>query len=327
MAANQQQPAEAPSESAPIQWTLPAGWKQTAGASQMRFATIEVSSDPKAELTVVPLGPDAAAPLPNVVRWAGQLKLPAPNEADLPKFVTPTQISGEQAQLVDMTGSSDTGTPPMHLLAAIIPHAGQVWFFTLKAPEPIVAVQKANFDTFIHSIQFPTEPATSGAASPLQSADAQISPAAGGSYRLTSWQTPEGWQEQPGSNQMRVTSFRVGSGEQHAEVIISRIPQGRSGTLVDNYNRWRGQVGLGPIADQSEAHSQSGSVGGLPAMFVTFVGPEATGGASKEVIVAMTIVGADDWFIKMVGPQPIVSAEQNAFRQFANSLKFIPESK
>lgn len=319
---------------APVQWTLPDDWKQVGGESQMRYATIQVSKDdPKAELTVVPLGAGAAATLPNVQRWAGQLKLPQVSDADLAKYVTQTQVSGEQAQLVDMTGSAETGNPPTRLLAAIIPHAGEAWFFTLKAAPPLVEAQKANFEKFIHSIQFPTgataaAPPTSAAPQQNpQTGPEQMNPAANISYRLTSFKAPEGWQEQPGSNAMRVTSFRVGSGDQTAEVIISRIPQGQSGGLLDNYNRWRSQVGLNPIASESEAGMQTGFVGDTPAMFVTFVGPKPADGPAKEVMVAMTIVGRDDWFIKTLGPETLVSAQQVPFRQFLSSLKFAPETK
>jgi hypothetical protein len=322
----QPMPAEAAGQ-APIQWTLPDNWKKIGGESQMRYATIAVSKDdPKAELTVVPLGAGAAATLPNVQRWAGQLKLPTVSDGDLSKYVTQTQVSGEQSQIVDMTGSADTGNPPTRLLAAIIPHAGAAWFFTLKAPEPLVAAQKSNFEKFIRSIQFPTGPAAS--APPSSAAgDPQMNPAANVSYRLASFKAPDGWQEQPGTNTMRVNSFRVGVGDQQDEVIISRILKGQSGGLLDNYNRWRGQVGLGPIASESEAGMQTGFVGDTPAMFVTFVGPKPADGPAKELLVAMTIVGRDDWFIKILGPEPLVSAQQTAFRQFLGSLKFAPETK
>jgi hypothetical protein len=126
---------------------------------------------------------------------------------------------------------------------------------------------------------------------------------------------------------MRVTSFRVGSGADSAEVIISRIQQGQAGSLVSNFNRWRGQVGLDPIQSESDGGMQYGTIAGQPGMFVTYTGPAADGAASKQVLVAMTIVGADDWFIKLLGPQSTVSAQQEVFRQFVNSLKFSPESK
>jgi len=341
-AAPPSQSGGAPAEAEPIRWTLPAGWKQAPGVGGMRYATILVApEDPKAELTVVPLGAAAGATLPNVQRWAGQLKLPAVSEADLSKYVTPTQVSGEQAQLIDMTGTAETGTPPIRLLAALIPHDGQAWFFTLKAAEPLVAAQKANFETFIHSIQFPTGAPATAAPHPTAGATPpaagvvpnphetvpQLNPGPAQPYRLASFKAPEGWTEQPGSNSMRVTSFRVGSGAQQAEVIVSRIAQGQSGSMLDNLNRWRGQVGLPPIANQSDGGMQFGQVGGQPGMLVSFTGPAEAGATPKQLLVAMTIVGQDNWFIKLLGPQPTVAAQQDAFKQFVNSLQFTPEPK
>ena len=126
---------------------------------------------------------------------------------------------------------------------------------------------------------------------------------------------------------MRVTSFRIGTGADSAEVIVSRIRQGQAGSLVSNFNRWRGQVGLDPIATESDGNMQYGTVAGQPGMFVTYTGAVADGAAPKQVSVAMTIVGGDDWFIKMLGPQSTVTAQQDAFKQFVNTLKFSPESK
>lgn len=313
-----------------ISWTLPAGWKQLPGSS-MRFATILVDpADPKIELTVVPLGAEAAGTLGNVTRWAGQLKLPTVSEADLPKFVTQTQVSGEPSQIVDMTGSAETGNPALRLLAAIVPHAGSTWFFTLKAPAPLVASQKTNFESLIHSIQFRATtgmPAKALVPPTAPPSEASAAGPAGQRFKIESFQTPPGWTEQPGSNDMRVTSFRVGTGADSAEVIISRIRQGQSGSLVSNFNRWRGQVGLEPITTESDGAMQYGSVAGQPGMFVVYTGPAVDGAAAKQVSVAMTILGGDDWFIKMLGPQTVVSAQQDAFRQFVNSLKFSPESK
>lgn len=304
-------------DAAAIQWKVPAGWKQLPGSNEMRFASFQVSDDPQAVVTVVPL-PAAARPLlPNLKRWAGQLHLPEVGEADVSRYATQTQVSGEQADLVDMTGPAEGNKEPPRLLAAIVPHNDQTWFFKLSAPAPVVAAQKSNFEQFVHSVQFSAGPGPSGPAEP----------AGGERFRLSGWKTPDGWQEQPGSNAMRVTSFRVGSGEQSAEVIVSRIPQGRSGSLVDNVNRWRGQVGLAPVSSTKEAGLQFVQVAGHEGMFLAYTGPKSDAGPSKQLLVAMTIQGGDDWYVKMLGPERVVSAQADAFKQFVSSLQFTPESK
>ena len=313
------QPGDTAAAAAPIQWKLPAEWKQLPGTSTMRFATFQVGDDPQTVVTVVPLGISARAVLPNVQRWAGQLKLPEVSQADLPRYVTQTQVSGEQADVVDMTGAADAGKEPTRLLAAIVPHIDRVWFFTLKGPQPVIAAQKSNFEQFIHSIQFP--------ASPAPSASPAAVGATGERFHLSGWKTPEGWKEQPGSNAMRVTSFRVGSGEQTAEVIVSRIPQGQSGSLVDNVNRWRAQVGLGPVSSAREAGLQFVPVASREGMFLAYTGSASATAPAKQLLVAMTIQGMDDWYIKMLGPEPVVSTQADAFKQFVSSLQFTPEPK
>lgn len=319
----------------PIVWTLPSGWKELPGG-EMRYATIQVSAaDPKAQLTVVPLPSEAAPVLPNVKRWAGQLKLSNVTEADLSKYVQQTQVSGEQAQLVDMTGSPETGNPPTRLLAAIIPHDGRAWFFTLKASEPLASAQKSNFEKFIHSIQFPVSAGPAAAGEPAShGADFATPDPHGGdssqanqpSYRLVKWTTPEGWAEQPGSNSMRVTSFRVGPADQQTEVVVARIPQGQTGAFLDNINRWRGQVGLGPVTDMVPGGTSPISVGGSPGLLLSFTGPSQSGQPPKQMLVAMFVEGRDFWFVKLLGPEPVVAKQQNAFRQYVESLQLEPES-
>ena len=312
---------------APVTWTLPAGWRQVPGAAQMRYATIQVSaSEPKAELTVVPLPADAQAVLPNVQRWAGQLHLQQVADADLSKYVTETQVSGEQASIIDMTGSAQTGNPPTRLLAAIIPHDDRTWFFTLKAAEPIVAAQRSNFEQFIHSVQFPSAAAAPPQSSVAvgQSEGARVSTesqaATGQTYRLAKWKAPVGWQEQPGSNAMRVTSFRVGSGDQQAEVIVSKIQEDQTGSMLDNINRWRGQVGLEPVATANNAGFGRATIGNQPGLLINFAGPQ------KQLTVAVTVQGGDAWFVKLIGPPAVVAQQQDAFKQFLASMQFEPES-
>lgn len=324
-------PADQPDQqpaAAPITWTVPAGWKQVTGGDAMRFATFDISADdPKAQLTVVPLGAEAAAVMPNVTRWAGQLKLPPVSEADLRKITQQTQVSGEQATIVDLTGSAETGTPPTRLLAAIVPHEDRTWFFTLKAAEPVVAAQKANFEKFIHSIEFPTGPTASN--SPADDS-AKIQHEFGPSdqrFKLAKWKVPEGWQEQPGSNAMRVTSYHIGSGADQAEVLVSRIPQQGIGSFTDNINRWRGQVGLGAMENEKDAGFQPIAIAGQPGLMLNLTGPKTAGDQpAKEMLVALTIRGADGWFFKLLGPASVVSRQQDAFKQYLESLQFEPES-
>jgi len=292
----------------------------------MRLATFDIApGTPDAQLTITPLGPEAGKLQPNVDRWAKQLGLPGAAEADLPKYVVDTQISGEPSHIVDIAGPATAEKPAMRLLAAIIPHEGKTWFVKLTAPQTVAETQKANFQTFVHSLQFATgKPSESLADRPPERGSAPAAKPTEGSMKLASWKTPEGWTEEPGANEMRVTAFRTGSGAESAEVIVTRIRQGQAGSFLDNINRWRGQVGLEPIAQQKTGEMKTVTVAGHEALLLSYTGPQPT--SPKQLVVSVDIEGGDYWFVKMLGPPSVVTAQQDAFRQFLASMQFVPES-
>jgi hypothetical protein len=313
--------------SPPITWTLPAGWKQVAPANALQFAAFQISpDDPKAQVTIVPLR--SAAVLGNLQRWAGQLKLPEVTEADVSKYTAKTQIAGQEAYMVDMTGSAATGNPPTRLLAAIIPHEEGAWTFTLKAPQPLALAQRGKFQEFLQSIRF-APGQTAEATGPSQADQQTVAPDAANAqrYKLVKWTTPQGWQEQPGANAMRITSFRIGSEAGQAEVIVARVSQAQTGSFLDNINRWRGEVGLEPVAEQQPGVLEPSEVAGHPAIGITITGPAQGSQPPRQVKVAMDVEGPDFFFVKILGPEPIVSKQQDALKQFLASLKFEPETK
>ena len=67
------------------------------------------------------------------------------------------------------------------------------------------------------------------------------------------WVVPPGWLLDPEPRSMRLATYRVQDTEGPIEVALSRFP-GRVGGELANVNRWRGQLGLGPIeADELES--------------------------------------------------------------------------
>ena len=69
---------------------------------------------------------------------------------------------------------TESGTDRM--LAAIVPHGSQFWFFKLAGPDEAVAKQEAPFHDFLASVRF-----VEGAESPPE------------------WTLPDGWSRQPGN--------------------------------------------------------------------------------------------------------------------------------
>lgn len=108
------------------------------------------------------------------------------------------------------------------LLAAIIPHADRTWFFKLMGPTDQVDGETERFDQFVRTIRF-------------------------GDGREVAWDLPDGWTERGGS-ESRFATIQVGTADPPIELTV--VPLGReSGSLLDNINRWRGQLTLQPISE------------------------------------------------------------------------------
>ncbi len=130
------------------------------------------------------------------------------------------------------------------------------------------------------------------------------------------WKVPAGWQEQPPSS-MRVGSFLI-KGENGRQADMSVVPlSGMAGGDLANINRWRGQIGLGPISDANlPAQSQTISPAGRSMLFVDFANQE------KRLMAAIYKRGDRSWFFKMTGDDGAVQAAKPALMQFLQSLRF-----
>jgi hypothetical protein len=94
----------------PVSWTVPEGWKEEAGGSAFRYATLRFQSqDVPLELTVTFFQGEGGSLLANVNRWRGQLNLPPITEAKLGEMTKPIEIDGNKATYVDMIGTAAAG--------------------------------------------------------------------------------------------------------------------------------------------------------------------------------------------------------------------------
>lgn len=296
--------------SAPIQWQVPQGWKQEPG-SQMRFATLVVSENPRVELTVIPLAGDSGGLLANVNRWLGQIGAPAITQEDLPKVVTRLELTdGHPIDVMDLQ-APETANPRQRMLAAILPHGELTWFFKLQGPHDLVTAQKPNFDAFVKTIHF-GEHAPGMAAPPATAPAAAAPPAGGESATDITFTAPAGWtRDEP--KPLRHVSFTISPG---TEMIVSKLPAVGSGDYLGNVNRWRGQVGLPPIQQNDKQESKSVVVGGADALLFDLAGPE------KRMLVAWVPKGNDWWFFKLTGPSDVIAQQQAQFDAFLKSVQF-----
>ncbi len=143
---------------------------------------------------------------------------------------------------------------------------------------------------------------------PGQSApDAATSQESGG----LNFSTPDGWKIKP-NGPMRLASFDIVDGEAKCDVSVIRL--GPDQSVLDNVNRWRGQIKLDPVAENELALTEI-KCGGQPGSLV-----ELTGDA--ESILAVMVVRPDaTWFLKLQGPKALAQQERDRFVSFVESFE------
>jgi hypothetical protein len=128
------------------------------------------------------------------------------------------------------------------------------------------------------------------------------------------WTAPAAWSAKPPSA-MRKGSYTVGG---EGDLAITAFPGDVGGDLA-NVNRWRGQLGLPPIAEAE-----------LPAAFtpVTANGlvmkvVDLTGGAQRMLGAIVPQAGAT-WFFKLTGPEAVVAQAKPAYLEFLQTIRVAP---
>jgi len=135
-------------------------------------------------------------------------------------------------------------------------------------------------------------------------------------HREVDWTVPSGWKEQPASA-MRVGSFLVeGEGGQKADISVIPL-SGAAGGDLSNINRWRGQIGLSPIAEADlPAQSRQIAPAGNKMLLVDY----ASNG--MRLVAAIHQKGERSWFFKMTGPDAWLEKVLPSFMKFLESLRF-----
>ncbi len=142
---------------------------------------------------------------------------------------------------------------------------------------------------------------------------------ANGAAPALHWKAPGGWEEQPASG-FRKGSFLVrGPDGKTADVSIISFPEAAGGLLA-NVNRWREQLKLPPIANEAEAGAPLSADGG-EMFFVDIVSeePVAPDNAKSRILGGIFPMKGETWFFKMTGPDELVAAQRDAFREFLQS--------
>jgi hypothetical protein len=115
------------------------------------------------------------------------------------------------------------------MLVAILPDGGNAWFFKVVAPLSEIDERADKIMTFFASVRI----------------------AAGKPH--PDWQLPDGWKEEPGTG-MRIATVTIPTSDTPLELSVTSLPwTGAQTDVLDNVNRWRGQMQLAPIDPQGLA--------------------------------------------------------------------------
>jgi hypothetical protein len=161
----------------------------------------------------------------------------------------------------------------------------------------------------------PKEAPPPAAAAPVQAAAVEAPPPVRG--HALRWTLPTGWSEAPGGQMRYATLKPPVAGRIDGSVVV--LP-GPAGGELANVNRWRGQIGLGPIDDAALARARK--------LVKTKAGPlkvydfTSEGSPRNRLVAGLTEAGGDTWFVKLTGDAQAVAAARDDFMTLLGSLRF-----
>jgi hypothetical protein len=150
--------------------------------------------------------------------------------------------------------------------------------------------------------------------------DAAAAASAPASPSALTWTAPADWQAKVLTT-MRRGSFTIhGEGDTTADLSIIAFP-GAAGGLVQNLNRWRGQIGLATL-DDSQLTAQTTVVKTDAGLEFTVADLAAEGsGPRQRLLGAIASYGGETWFFKLLGPDALVARTKPAFLAFLQTVK------
>jgi hypothetical protein len=311
-AAPEQNPmAQAPSQPQ-LQWTLPGGWQEkTPGEMRVASFTVTGTKGEVADVGVIPL-PTAGQEIQLVNMWRDQLQLPAATNDDSETVA----IGSDSGKLFDIASDAllVDGKFRARILVAMLTSGGTSWFFKMTGEESFVESQKPTFLQFLKSLNFVVN------AAPVQTG---VAPASSSDSGKPIWIVPPDWQEMPPS-EFLVAKFSIaGADGAAAQVNVSSLA-GEGGGLLANVNRWRGQLGLPPVAQEDDFSKMVSSfdVGGGSAQVVDFTGTDSKTGKPARLVGAVVPQNGQTWFYKLMGDEQVVAQQKDAFIKFIQSAKY-----
>jgi len=284
-----------------VTWQAPAGWtEEEAGQMRVGAFTVKDAGGHAAEVTIIPLPESGESDLSNVNRWRKQVGLVAASGDEMAKLGSAVTLDGAPAGLFEISGAQKS------ILVVMQHRDGTLWFVKMMGDTPLVSAQKAAFQKFVASLKIGDE--TGNVPATAEATAVPESPAA----PAVNLPTPKEWQPvAPGP--MQDAKYTTAGG---AEVSVSIFP-GQVGGVLANVNRWRGQLGLGAVAE-SDLAGMTRPLSGLPgAVLVDLSSTDGT----RRMLAAIVPRDSQTAFYKLTGIPAAVEAEQGRFTQFVEAAK------
>ena len=293
----------------------PPGWEPQP-LSQMRQASFLVHGDGGAvtDISLVSLGTSAGNVLDNVNRWLDQIGQPPVTPDKLGQIVQHLTTSAGDVTVVDLQGlpKGADAAKDGRIVAAMITANGSTLFFKMRGNAALSEAQKPEFLKWVASVCNGQDHGKPDEMSAMNGGGAPEPAAAGPQIKF---KTPAGWAEVPPSA-MRYASFTAAASGGKLDISVVTFP-GDGGSDADNVNRWRRQIGLGPVDDKAVA----GIVAPLNVGATDYATLDMTGGDTR-VLAAWTRRDGRSWFFKMSGPGAAVEEEKAKFFDWVKSVEF-----
>jgi hypothetical protein len=132
------------------QWSAPTSWRP-AGPKPQRVASYDIpgADGDIGDVSISALSGDGGGLVANINRWRGQVGLAALDDAGVRRESQRiTCADGTEGTLVRLAGNEK------HIVAAIIPHGSQTWFFKLTASPALAQRETEAFAGFVRSVRF-----------------------------------------------------------------------------------------------------------------------------------------------------------------------------
>jgi len=299
-------------------WDVPAGWEQLA-PRMYRDVNLKVG-EVECYVSTVTGGGLAA----NVKRWREQMGLPDYSTQEL-EALPRRKALGREAVRVECAGTftamAGGQRPDYKLHALYIQFPAFAVSIKMFGPAAAMDAAREGFEKFVDSLQIDMPAPGKGAGG-----HGSGQPKTGFDRRKLRWDVPSGWRRVSGSS-MRVVTFKVAgkvAGQAEAECWVIDL-SGTAGGIIDNVNRWRGEMQKPPLSaqdvdrlprievlgEQSPLLEEDGSYQGMG-------GPKLEKGVLFGVVCPLSDVTL---FIKMVGGTEDMRAAKNDFLKFCASLR------